>query len=110
MTVKRMEEALERQIGIPVRARDLRQDTLEEAADMGDLSWRPLLKQGSENADYHGKRSFEIYGGKESREPPLGRVPKKAKLCAEDFAMASALPVDGPYYKKTYTASSFLSF
>jgi len=109
LTVKRMEEALDRQTGIPTRVRELNTETLLEATSMGDLSWRPLLKQGAERADYQAKRSYEIYGGKEAKDPPLGRVPKKAKLLVEDFVMGSGLNIDGPYHKG-YTASSFISF
>ena len=109
MTVKRMEEALERQTGIPMRARELNNDTLQEATSMGDLSWRPLLKEGAEKAEYQAKRSFEVFGGKEAKDPPLGRVPKKAKLQVEDLLMGSELSIGGPYHK-AYTASSFISF
>jgi hypothetical protein len=109
LTVKRMEEALDRQTGIPMRVRELNIETLLEATSMGDLSWRPLLKQGAEKADYEAKRSFEVYGGKEAKDPPLGRVPKKAKLLVEDFVMGSGLTTDCPYHK-AYTASSFISF
>lgn len=109
MTVKRMEEALERQSGIPMRVRELNTETLLEATSMGDLSWRPLLKKGVEKADREAKRSFEVYGGKEAKDPPLGRVPKKAKLMLEDFVMGSELSVEGPYHK-AYTASTFISF
>ncbi len=109
LTVKRMEEALDRQTGIPMRVRELNQDTMLEATSMGDLSWRPLLKKGAEKADIQAKRSFEVYGGSESKDPPLGRVPKKANLMVEDFVMGAELTLEGPYHK-AYTASSFLSF
>jgi hypothetical protein len=109
MTVKRMEEALERQPGVPKRARVLNDETLLEATSMGDLAWRPLLKEGAKNADYQAKRSFEVYGGKESKHPPLGRVPKKAKLVVDDLIMGSKLTLEGPYHKAS-TASSFISF
>jgi len=109
LTVKRMEEALDRQTGIPMRVRELNQDTMLEATSMGDLSWRPLLKKGAEKADIQARRAFEVYGGSESKDPPLGRVPKKAKLMVEDFVMGAELTLEGPYHK-AYTASSFLSF
>eukprot|EP00536_Pseudo-nitzschia_multiseries_P012532 jgi/Psemu1/326876/estExt_fgenesh1_pg.C_4840003 len=110
LTVKRMEEALVRQTGVPLRARQLRIDTLCEATSMGDLSWRPPLKKGAHSADLHAKRAFEIYGGKEAKDPPLGRVPKKAKLSVEDFVMGSELDTHGGQYHKAHTASSFISF
>ena len=58
---------------------------------MSDLAMRPMLAKGVENADYHGKRSFEISGGKHASEPPLGRVPKVAKLEVADFIMGSTI-------------------
>jgi len=91
MTVKRMEQALERQSHIPVRSRMLEDDTLRQATSMSDLAMRPQLAKGVEMADLHGKRSFEIYGGKDATEPPLGRVPKQAKLEASDFVMGSLM-------------------
>jgi hypothetical protein len=109
MTVKRMEEALERQTGVPSRARVLMDETLLEATSMGDLAWRPLLKEGAQKAEYDAKRCYEIYGGKEAKEPPLGRVPKKARLAVEDFVMGSKLTTDGPFHK-AYNAASFISF
>ena len=109
LTVKRMEEALDRQTGIPMHVRELNSETMLEASSMGDLSWRPLLKNGAEKADTQAKRSFEVYGGKEAKDPPFGRIPKKAKLLVEDFVMGSELAMEGPYHK-AYTASTFISF
>ncbi|KAG7366802.1 hypothetical protein IV203_029472 [Nitzschia inconspicua] len=109
LTVKRMEEALERQPNVPSAARMLTPETLAHATSMNDLAWRPLLKEGAQKADFEAKRSFEIYGGKESKDPPLGRVPKKAKLVVEDFIMGSKLSADGNY-QRAYTASSFIYF
>ena len=91
LTCKRMEEALERQSGIPSRSRVLKDETLKEATSMGDLSLRPQLSKGVENADYQAKRSFETYGGKDAMEPPFGRVPKRSKLEVIDFLMGSHL-------------------
>jgi hypothetical protein len=109
MIVKRMEEALERQPDVPSAARVLNQDTLAEATSMSDLAWRPLLKEGSKKADYEAKRSFEIYGGKESKDPPLGRVPKKAKLVVSDFLTGSELSREGNHHRAS-TASMFIQF
>jgi hypothetical protein len=110
LTVKRMEEALERQTDIPSRLRDLSPSAgLAEATSMNDLAMRPLLKEGAKKADYDAKRSFEIYGGKESKDPPFGRVPKQAKLLVDDFIMGSKLSQDGTYTKAN-DASCFLSF
>lgn len=84
MTVQRMEDALERQTGY--QSKDV-----EAAADMGDLSVRLPEISKVDAAEYDGKRSFEIFGGKEAHEPPLGRVPKLAKLKVGDFALAQHL-------------------
>jgi hypothetical protein len=108
MTVKRMEEALERQMGVPSRARVLQDETLLEATSMEDLAWRPLLKEGAKKAENDAKRCYEIYGGKEAKEPPLGRVPKKARLAVEDFIMGSNLAT-GTFHK-AYNTSAFISF
>ena len=91
MTCKRMEEALERQSGVPSRARVLQDETLYEATSMGDLSLRPRLAKAVENAEYQGKRCFEMFGGKDASEPPFGRVPKQAKVEVIDLMMGSSL-------------------
>ena len=109
MTCKRMEQALERQSDVPSRARVLEGETLVEATSMADLAMRPMLAKGVENADYHGKRSFEMSGGKEASEPPLGRVPKKAKLEVVDFIMGSTI-ADGVGRHKAGPASSSFCF
>lgn len=90
MTCKRMEQALERQ-HVPTTNRTLNDETLLQATSMTDLALRPQLSKGVETADYTAKRSLETYGGKEasSSEPPLGRVPKQAKLEVADFVMGS---------------------
>jgi hypothetical protein len=85
MTCKRMEEALARQSNIPDRDRLLNEETLSKALSMSDIALRPKLGKAVEALDLSGKRSFEIYGGKDSTEPPLGRVPKQAKLELIDF-------------------------
>jgi hypothetical protein len=89
MTCKRMEQALERQTGVPSRERVLTDETLQQATSMADLALRPQLAKGVENADYAAKRSFETFGGKGATEPPFGRVPKQAKLEVIDFVMGS---------------------
>ena len=87
MICKRMEEALERQSGVSIKNRTLNDETLDSAVSMSDLALRPKLSKGVEDADYEAKRCFETYGGKESGEPLLGRVPKRAKLEISDFQM-----------------------
>jgi len=106
MTVKRMEQALERQSGVPTRARVLQGETLEEATSMADLALRPQLAKGAETADYHAKRRFEIYGGKDATEPPLGRVPKKAKLEVIDFLMGSQVSEPIGHHQASNAAAS----
>ena len=86
MTVKRMEEALERQ-RLPQNERNLGNDeTLYRAVSMSDLAKRPRLARAPERAEYDAKRSFEQFGGKDSAAPPLGRVPKKAKIGKKDIS------------------------
>ena len=88
MTVKRIEEALARQTGVREQERNVAsEEVLMQASSMSDLAMRPLLAKGAEDADYHAKRAFEVYGGKDSDEPPLGRLSKKAKLEVQDFEM-----------------------
>ena len=91
MTCKRMEEALERQSGVPQQDREFTSATLEQATSMADLSWRPRLSRAAPAAHYDAKRAFEIYGGKAAGEPPLGRVPKKARLEMVDLEMGQHL-------------------
>ncbi|KAL3942892.1 MAG: hypothetical protein SGBAC_003015, partial [Bacillariaceae sp.] len=91
MTCKRMEEALERQSDVPASARILKDEALEEATCMGELSLRPQLAKGVEGADLQARRFFEIYEGKHSSEPSLGRIPKKAKVEKIDLMHGSTL-------------------
>lgn len=92
MTVKRMEEALERQSGVPSYERELTTETISNSTSMAELSLRPALSSKAIDAvDYHAKRSFEIYGGKEAGEPSLGRVPKRGKIEVDDFLVAQHL-------------------
>jgi len=90
-TCKRMEEALERQSHVPASTRILNDETLEGATSMGDLSLRPQLAKAVEGADLQARRSYELYGRKHSSEPPLGRVPKKAKVEKIDLIRGSNL-------------------
>ena len=111
MIVKRMEAALERQSEyVPDRARTLDQETLSEATSMSDLAMRPLLAKGVERADYQARRSYEVYGGKHALEPPLGRVPKKAKLELVDFVMGSHLNDETGHFHRAETSSLSMTF
>lgn len=85
MTVKRMEEALDRQ-KLPQNERNLNNnETLYKATSMSDLAKRPRLARAPERAEFDAKRSFEEYSGKNSGAPPLGRVPKKVKIGKKDI-------------------------
>lgn len=86
-TYQRLEEALSRQDHNGMNAQ-----TLYYATSMSEFSKIPTIPSAIANADYNAKRTFEIYGGKESGEPPLGRVPKRAKILAKDFRMCMEQP------------------
>lgn len=108
MTCKRMEEALERQSGVSAHARVLKGSTLEDATSMSDLAMRPKLAKGVESADHQAKKDYEIFGGKHSSEPPLGRVPKRAKIETSDLVMGSSLSqAAGRHHATTASASVF---
>jgi hypothetical protein len=88
-TVQRMEEALERQTNVPTKARDLTNDeTLYQASSMSDLALRPKLASATEQAELNAKRSFEVFGGKESGGAPFGRVPKQPKIILGDLKLS----------------------
>ncbi|KAL7478025.1 hypothetical protein ACHAW6_003808 [Cyclotella cf. meneghiniana] len=86
---QRMEEAISRRTDTYYsNSTSLDPDTMIlESASMAELSRKPPLKSAVENADFHAKRKFEISGGKHSGEPPLGRVPKQAKVTLQDMAV-----------------------
>ena len=79
-TYQRLEEALSRQEPI-----EMNSEAVYNATSMTELSKIPKISSAATKADYNAKRTYEIYGGKESGEPPVGRVPKKAKIMAKDF-------------------------
>jgi len=106
---KRMEEALERQEGVPARHRMLTTETMSHAQSMSDLALRPLLAKGVHDADWESKRRFEVLGGKETlSEPLLGRVPKKAKLEVVDFQLG--MRFSGPGRHRAEPWSGTFSF
>lgn len=88
---QRMEEAISRQNdNFHTDSADLDPNTMIlESTSMADLSRKPPLKSAEKNADVEAKRKFEVYGGKHSNEPPLGRVPKQAKVLLQDMAIGS---------------------
>jgi hypothetical protein len=107
MTCKRMEEACERQSNVPTRDRILNNYTLSNATSMSDLALRPLLGNAVTTAELEGKRKFEIYGGKNCEEPPLGRLSKVAKLEVIDFQTGMALSRRGRRHQAATTTSTF---
>ena len=104
----RMEQALERQ-ELPSSQRNLRDaEMVANATSMGELALRPRLASGAEQAEYYAKRSFEVSGGKESGEPPLGRVPKRAKITAHDFELGMEF-VTFPHHRKGISSVSIVN-
>lgn len=77
---------------------------------MSDLALRPKLGKTVVQAEIEGKRNFEIYGGKDSREPPLGRVPKFAKLEVVDFQNGMNFVRPGRRRHQAATVSSSFFF
>lgn len=100
-TCQRMEEALARNeksdggirnsndsnSGTSIRKKRKMEDesTWNDIGSMSELSKVPVLSNASKKAEYYAKRNYEIYGGKHSGEPPLGRVPKKIKISSSDI-------------------------
>ena len=85
---QRMEEALMRKSTNGGNERLGSEDSslkLSEADSMDVVSKVPKLQTAVAKADYNAKRSFEVYGGKDSGNPPLGRVPKQARILKNDF-------------------------
>jgi len=99
LTVKRMEESLKRNSKGNCNRQD--QTLLSEAISMGDLACRPRLSNAVEAADHHAKRSFEISCGKDA-ELPFGRVPKQAKILAQDFHIGAELSSHRPVHTLTF--------
>ena len=108
-TYQRMEEAIHRQKANPnPHLTHLASDrTLYNATSMSELSKIPKLPSAPSRADYDAKRSFEVYGGKHSFGPPLGRVPKKARVMVDDFRYCLNDPTF-PLKRKSMLASGFM--
>jgi hypothetical protein len=81
-TCQRMEEALSRS---SESKGDIDYDVLCNTSSMMELSKIPVISTAAAKAEECAKRSFEIYGGKSSGDPPFGRVPKKAKITLKDL-------------------------
>jgi hypothetical protein len=111
LACKRMEEALERQEGVPLSHRTLDNETLSEASSMSEIALLPKLANGVDAADLEAKRQFEVYGGKLAQsEPPLGRVPKRAKLEVVDFQLGMQLASGHSRRHKASTLSGSFAF
>ena len=104
---KRMEEALERQNDLSPRKRVLDEDTLEEATSMSEIALRPRLARGVDDAEIQAARANEIVGGKFASEPPLGRIPKKAKLEVVDFQNGMHLAMRPGLHRASVVSGAF---
>ena len=85
---QRMEEAISRQ-NDTYHANNSTTDPktmLLESTSMADLSKKPPLKSASEKANAEAKRKFAVFVGSDM-EPPLGRVPKLAKVTLQDIVV-----------------------
>lgn len=85
---QRMEEAISRQNDTH-RSNDDDEQMLLESTSMADFSKKQPLKYAVQMADADAKRKFEVFGGIDSMDPPLGRVPKVAKVTLQDLAVSS---------------------
>ena len=105
---KRMEEALLRNRNDGNKRRTLDEKlTLNEADSMDALAKVPKLRGAAAKADLNAKRSFEVYGGKDSGNPPLGRIPKQARIMKKDFYACLTDPAFA-LHKGGITARSFV--
>lgn len=107
LTCKRMEEALEHQNDLPSRKRVLDDETLEEATSMSEISLRPRLGRAVEEAQIEAARAGEIAGGKFAGDPPLGRIPKKAKLEVVDFQVGMQLALRPGRHRASAVSGAF---
>ena len=104
---KRMEEALERQSDLPSRKRILNDETLEHASSMSDIALRPRLGRAVDEADVEAARANEIAGGMLATEPPLGRVPKQARLEVIDFQNGMQLSLRPGQHRASVVSGAF---
>ena len=107
LTVKRMEEALERQADLPARKRVLDEESLEEASSMSEIALRPRLARGVDEANLQAARASEVAGGKLATEPPLGRIPKRAKLEVIDFQNGMQLAMRPGRHRASVVSGAF---
>ena len=109
-TCQRLEEALTRSSSSNYEYTEEEDDKmLYLTTSMYDLSKYPTKRSNAANeAEQDAKRSFEVYGGKHSREPPFGRVPaKKCKVLVNDFKSVITNAAF-PWKSNGFTASNFI--
>jgi hypothetical protein len=109
LTVKRMEEALERRTG-EQSSDGVTDETVLQAKSMSDLALKPKLGSVGTTLETSAKRNLDIYLGKGNREPPFGRVPKQAKLEVVDFQAGMQFVLAGNRFQKAGTHSSSFFF
>jgi hypothetical protein len=85
---QRMEEALSRQ-NDGSYSNDDNEHMLLESTSMADFAKKAPLKHAVQRAEADAKRKFAVFGGVDSTGPPLGRVPKEAKVTLQDLAVSS---------------------
>ncbi len=85
---QRMEEAISRRNELQYSNYD-NERMLLESTSMADFSKKAHLKYAVQKADVDAKRKFAVFGGVDSMEPPLGRVPKEAKVTLQDLAVSA---------------------
>lgn len=105
---QRMEEALERQTDVPSRKRTLDDETLEHATSMSEIALLPRMGRAVDHAEVEAARANEIAGGKlATTEPPLGRVPKQAKLEVIDFQNGMQLAMRPGRHRASVVSGAF---
>lgn len=85
---QRMEEALSRQNDGSYSNND-NEHLLLESTSMADFAKKAPLKHAVQRAEADAKRKFAVFGGVDSTGPPLGRVPKEAKVTLQDLAVSA---------------------
>jgi hypothetical protein len=119
LTVKRMEEALERRSrpatgsgGEPNGISDddgVTDEVFLNATSMADLALRPKLGSIIPTLETSAKRNMDVYLNG-SREPPFGRVPKVARIELVDFQAGMQFVLPGNRHQKAGTHSSSFFF
>lgn len=84
---QRMEEALSRRNGN--QSNDIDERMLLESTSMADYSKKAPLKYAVQQAEVDAKRKFAVFSGVDSMDPPLGRVPKEARVTLRDLAVSA---------------------